>query len=681
MTRGNEAAQSSDAVDSGGAAPSALPAGLIDRYELFSSFFDQLYLDREVFAHKDRIVLRWPRQLEAPADFNVRLQRSDGRIYAESEGKQGDSGDRILAQEILIPDGAYELVLMPSANEYYVKGVRIQRKIQLSVVRSDYRTTSYGTYVERQIELLRHAIALDDGLFSEIAKMTLGWWDRINIRSIYAAIAAVESYDEDHLARLLGLLGMVYRYSEHEAFPAEFRQPLDDCILGLPFDEADYAEKTGRRLSDTERLLLATAELLAGQHFPERAFPSSNQTGQWHCERGEATVARWLQRAAANGFPDTSGHSLANLLTALSYVIDLADSKPLWNLAGVVMDKTLVTLALDSYQGVYGASQIDLSRKRGMDGETPASSGYASPLAGVARLLWGIGAWNWHMAAPVSLACCQGYQQPSLIADLALDRPDGMWATERHSTGEVSGDYKSEIAALPSHTLHKGIYKTSDYLLASAQDFRPGERGWSEHSWQATLGAEAIVFANGPGVYLPRVAQHRDLLIALHSLPADDGPGFTCLYFPTTAFEEHQVGNQWALAAKGDAYIALACSMPFALRQDGPAAFRELRAAGREAAWLCQMGTRAEHGSFAGFRKWVLAARFESNGLSVSYRPLGGNVVSFGWNQALCINGEKVPLHQPNHYEGPHCVTDGWPATQMVVAYGGQAIQLDFASG
>jgi hypothetical protein len=56
-------------------------------------------------------------------------------------------------------------------------------------------------------------------------------------------------------------------------------------------------------------------------------------------------------------------------------------------------------------------------------------------------------------------------------------------------------------------------------------------------------------------------------------------------------------------------------------------------------------------------------------------------MVTFDWNSALCVNGEELPLHQPNHYEGPHCVTDCWPATQMVVAHGGQAIQLDFASG
>ena len=80
-------------------------------------------------------------------------------------------------------------------------------------------------------------------------------------------------------------------------------------------------------------------------------------------------------------------------------------------------------------------------------------------------------------------------------------------------------------------------------------------------------------------------------------------------------------------------------------------------------------------------RKRVLAARFDCDGLSVSYRPLQGDNVTFDWTGPLLVNGEARPLHNANHYEGPNCVTDGWPATQMVVVHGDQAIQLDFAGG
>ena len=692
QSRSGDAHQSSASAT---ADASESPAALTARYQIFDSFFEQLQLEREVYAHKDRIVLRWPRKLKAPADYTARLQRTNGRIYAETEGKKGDKDDRTLAHAISIPDGEYELILMPSANEYYVRGVRIQRKIPLSVVRSDYRTAPYGIYVERQIELLRHAIAIDDGLFSEIAKMTLGWWKRINPGHLVAGIGAVAGYGEDHLARLIGLLGMAIRYGEHEEFPAEIRQPLDDCITGFAYHESDYVEKTGRNLSDTELLLLNACAVLAGQRYPKCSFAGSGQTGQWHRERGEETVARWLQRAATDGFPDTSSHSLAQLLIALSHLIDLADAEPIWDLAGVVMDKALVTLALNSFQGVYGASRFDLSRSHHCDGAAPVRSGYVSPLAGIGRLLWGIGAWNWHLAGPVSLACCQGYEQPPLIAALASEpHPAGMWASERQA---VRGESEEERDNLARRTLHKASYKTPDYLLSSAQDFQPGQRSRGGQSWQATLGADAIVFVNQPGAdaadahgddfwrggVLPRVAQHRDLLIALYSLPEADQFGFSQAYFPTFAFDAHQVGirDNWAFAAKGEGYVALGCSRPLELVQDGADAFRALRAYGRDAAWLCQMGRKADFGSFADFRKRIQAARFVCDGLSVSYRPLQGDSVTFDWNGALRINGEAQPLQSANHYEGPHCATDSWPATQMVVVHGEQALKLDFSSG
>ena len=681
-TRSNGAQQINSSTLSSASDAQVVSAEMSDRYQLFASFFDQLYLEKDVFAYEDQIVVRWPKKLDAPADYNFRLQLSDGRIYAEAEGKEGDCGDRTLTSAVSIPDGEYELILMPSANEYYIHGVRFQRKIPLSVVRSDYRTSAYGTYVERQIELLRHAVTLDDGLFSEIAKMTLGWWTRINPKKIVAAADGVANYEEDHLARLIALLGMVERYHQHDEFPTEIRQQLDARITAFPFREQDYAENTGKALGDTDKLLLAACELLAGQLYPDRSFTSSRQTGQWHRQRAEETVLPWLQQAATAGFIDQSSHSLAQILTALSHLIDLADTEEIWDLVAIVIDKVLVTMSLASFQGVYGAGQI------ATNGVAVVPDGHVSPLAGVARLMWGIGAWNQHLAAPVSMCSCQGYQQPPLIAALATEPdPAGMWASERQPVAIENADN-------PPQTLHKAIYRTPDYLLCSAQDFQPGQRSQGGQSWQATLGAGATVFVNHPaagdldqagrGGYwrsglLPRVAQHRDLLIALYALPESDPSGFTRAYFPTFAFDDHQLGKEWAFAAKGDAYIALGCSQPLELVQEGPAAYRELRATGHNVAWLCQMGRKADYDSFANFRKRVLAARFTYDRLSLSYRQLQGDTVTFDWNSALVVNGEAQQLQSANHYEGPNCVTDSWPASQMVVVHGEQAIQLVLA--
>lgn len=142
---------------------SAIPAELSDRFKLFATFFDQLYMDKDVYTFADKVVLRWPQKLQAPADYTARLQKVDGqRIYAEATGKEGDNGDRTLAPVASLPDGDYEVILMPGVNEYYHQGIRIQRKIPLSIVRSAYQTAPYGTYTERLLELLRHATTLEE---------------------------------------------------------------------------------------------------------------------------------------------------------------------------------------------------------------------------------------------------------------------------------------------------------------------------------------------------------------------------------------------------------------------------------------------------------------------------------------------------------------------------------------
>lgn len=46
--------------------------------------------------------------------------------------------------------------------------------------------------------------------------------------------------------------------------------------------------------------------------------------------------------------------------------------------------------------------------------------------------------------------------------------------------------------------VNKITYRTPDYMLSSAQNFRPGEKGYQQHIWQATLGSYAVVFTNNP---------------------------------------------------------------------------------------------------------------------------------------------------------------------------------------
>jgi hypothetical protein len=78
----------------------------------------------------------------------------------------------------------------------------------------------------------------------------------------------------------------------------------------------------------------------------------------------------------------------------------------------------------------------------------------------------------------------------------------------------------------------KITYRTPDYQLSAAQDYRKGGPGASQHIWEATLGPGTMVFAIHPGATpkqmlgrLPRVGQHKNLLFVVHDIPTEPYPG------------------------------------------------------------------------------------------------------------------------------------------------------------
>jgi hypothetical protein len=235
-------------------------------------------------------------------------------------------------------------------------------------------------------------------------------------------------------------------------------------------------------------------------------------------------------------------------------------------------------------------------------------------------------------------------------------------------------------------------------MLCSAQDYRPGEKGYQQHIWQATLGPSAVVFVTHPpctgeqgahrpnswhGNYLlPRVAQWKDTLAAVHSLPDDDWMGFTHAYWPVYEFDEQTLqegrdGQQWAFARVGSGYLALTATQGLSLVKTGPSAYRELRSYGQHNVWLCLMGREETDGSFADFQKAVLGLDMDLRELGVSCTTLRGQSFSFGWEGPLNVDGGEQPLSGFKHYDNPYCVAE-MGAPQMDVQFGEYIVRLHF---
>jgi len=657
------------------------------RRQALEAIFAAAILERRTFHRDDELIVRWPAELPYSSQITVRLQTPDGRIYAEGQPMIKGGTQVNLGKAYQRADGRYWITLMPELNDYYVYGMKIVHHLPLQIINSKFAESSYGTYRERAAEALTDAARRDLNIYSEIAKMRLGQWDKLNLERWSTTLASINARADCSDFYLVGILGALLRYGTHTAFPATLRQEIAHCALNFKYwmDEPSPLDSPDAMCywSENHQILFHTCEVLAGQLFPEETFPNVNQPGEWHRQKGEARALQWLRKRASGGFREwDSNVYFEHDVLALAHLADLAESTEVAEMAAIILDKLCFTMAINSFQGVFGSTH-------GRSYTPYLKGGRLELTSGITRLLWGMGNFNEHFLGAVALACAAGYELPPAIDEIGRTPVEEMWSRERHA-GSLEPD--CDCASGPWE-VNKVTYKTADYMLCAAQDYQPGARGYQQHIWQATLGVDAVVFVTHPpcsseegshrpnfwhgNAILPRVAQWKDLLIAVHQLPADDWLGFTHAYFPTAHFDEYALRAGWAFARKRDGYLALKATAGFTLITQGASAYEELRSYGLHNCWICQMGRAAQDGSFRDFQEKVLALAITADELAVTVESLRGEQIAFGWHSPLRINGGVEAITGFPHYDNPFC-SNALGDNTMVIRSWNHAMQLDF---
>ena len=651
----------------------------LDRRRAFEQMVQAAFIRRDCCGGRDLLTIEWTDAPTRKLPMGIQVRKVTGEVFAEARPTVGPSFtlDLLAAQEV--PDGAYEVHVTANLEEYYL-AMRVARDLEVNLLQNRYTAASEAPLPARAVDVLRHAARRHSDIFAEIAKMELKWWPRVDRGAIRDTIEKVRAREVDSEVWALGLIAMLYRYVDDPEFPSDLTAEIETCLLAFPYGPAAFEYERLDHESEERALVFHACEVLAGQRFPQAIFKATGRTGQWHQQHGAELALAWLSSRARWGFKAwDSGLHFARYLLALTHLLELAESETVQEMSAVMMDKVLFSLALNSYKGAFGSTHAQADTASVADSRM-------DPTAGISWLLWGSGCLNPHVSAPVSLVASKAYALPRLIESIALDTREEMWSREHHIGAPVGGAGAAE-------GVNKVTYKTPDYMLCSAQDYRAGEPGCREHIWQATMGPDAVVFVNHPtnsqqgaaycsnlwrgnGV-LPRVAQWRDTLIALYQVPDDDWMGFTHAHFPTAAFDEHTLREGWAFARRADAYLALTASRPFHLVTHGDTAYRELRCPGTDTVWVCQMGRAALDGSFESFQDSVLARPPQFGPLEVAWTTLRGEHVAFGWQAPLEIDGEEQPLTGFKHYETPYC-TQELGQEQMGLQFGEWLMRLKF---
>ncbi len=608
--------------------PTEAPDVALRQY--YERLLDTAYLESSIDLRGNRIRLHWPFDLDLSGTCEVQIQDARHRIYVEQSpfvqaGLSVDAG-----HPARIWEGDYNVVLRAPAAEYYKHGLRYQYTLPIHIVDNAYSNEPYGTYADRRGEALQDAAKRENSVFSEIARLALGQNKDLAVQQIAALVdhaVAVESDQE-----WVGILGLVTRLTAAGTLAAPTQHEVETLLVAkLPNQRPESAGCP---------LPALTRRLLAGQLYPERILDAAGHTGSALRRQSERLLRSQLKRQTVFTIAEGSCSLEANVV-ALAHLLDLAQDARLRELSHTALDDLFLALDQYAFQGVLSSAFRRTTAPM-------ATNNRLSDAAGISRLLWGVGVYSRHTAGTVSLAV-SSYEPLALAYTLSSAEPAEIWLQQPLGTSRTA--WQAILTTQPR--LRQALYRTSDVMLDSVMGYRPGARGSDERLWQAALGPDAVVFVNHPAnlsessdhlpnrwlgnAALPAVAQWQETLIAVYALPEDDWLGFTHAYFPAFAFDEIAVEGNWAFARKGEGYVALTASHDLDPIHTGPTAYHELRAYGQHIVWLCIVGSSTTDGSYAAFRKAVLALDITFADLGVRMQTLGGEQLSFAWGETLHI--------------------------------------------
>ena len=544
------------------------------------------------------------------------------------------------------------------------------------------------------------------------------------------------------------------------------RKALLDYKYGL--DEPGQSETI--MWTENHRILGHSSDYLVGQMFPDAIFSNDGRTGRQHQEKARGAVLRWLDFHARAGTAEWDSVPYYNMdLAALLNLVEFARDPEIQVRATMMVDLFLFDIAVNSYYGQLGTSHgratTDLVRSAEGDNllnfqtlvfghgrlqsvdmaSTMLATGklyaippvleaigqdmpeelinyerHSIPLTAEAaakyglsltdtkdfELWWGMGAFTNPSVINLTYDTAEKYHlwyyqdlQPLRTMGRVL-RPLGLMPlASRLLSPDANGGVMSEV--------NKVTYRTPDVMLSTAQDYRPGEKGYQQHIWQATLGPYAVVFATNPGSYdlgegpgywtsngrMPRNGQYRNVLISIYNIQRHVTPGgfetrpygFTHAYFPKWAFDEvvevpAAEGGGWIFGRVADGYVGLYSHLPYQWATSGREAGQEIGAPGLQNIWICQVGRKTTDGTFQAFIQKVSQAPIDVNGLQVTYHAPGTGTVRFGWTGPLTVDGKEIALHDYPRWDNRYTHAD-FGSERFHFEFESKGLDLDFQSG
>jgi hypothetical protein len=645
----------------------------------------------------------------------------------------------------------------------------------IPVSSDEYWFNPQKTYEERRLIYLKYCASNSakgrNSIFSQIACVEQGL--KINEAILKEAIDFIYSNKDTNDFTVGGLLRLLYLYQNGKLVTDEQKKVISKCLLDFKYWWNEPGSNERCYWTENHQIIFQSDELLAGQLFKDKVFTNDGKNGRVHMQHATTLIYQWMDWRVRLGFSEwLSNAYFEEDLMALLNLNDFAEDPIIRSKAGLLVDVIMFEMALNNYHGIFGSTH-GRSYTQFLKGARNESS------MSTMKLMFGMGIFNSSNAMGAICLATSTYRCPEIIQKIATDYSSPLLSQERHSINIVDapkygisftkesdcdlywsiqdythpdiidlsqmvaekykvwlgGDYnyyrqiyqkqiresgKIVNSKLDPHAMTEvniETYRTPEYMLSCAQDYRPGSPGYQQHIWQATLGIDAVVFTNHPGSenessrpnywagngILPDAAQYKNVAVCIYSIPAEnplpflrseqkiernikvdsvmpsDKPiPYSHAYFPKDSFDEVIEKGHWIFGKKNDGYIALYSQNPVKWKTDRGKEV-DLVVSSPDNIWICEMGTKTQWKDFTGFINAITSREVVCNGLNVSYESPSLGEMKFGWSKPLMVKGETIPLNGYLRFNNPYCKNDFASGKIAINNKDGKLI-LDFAN-
>lgn len=437
---------------------------------------------------------------------------------------------------------------------------------------------------------------------------------------------------------LIMLLKIWIEFREKEIFSEDLWNEIKDCILKFRYWMDEPGDDVMWFFSENHALLFHSCELIAGQIFPDEVFANSGLKGEQHIVKAEQLLLDWFERFFAEGLTEWNSSAYIPIdVLGLAALYSMSHHVVLKEKADKALDNLFYCMAINGLRGV-------LSCSFGRSYEKELKGNYVNAVSCLSWIAWEQGYINASTLGVVAF-CLTDYTPPQHY-QMYMNVPERKALVFRNTQG-----YKGYVNLY--------AYKTKNYMLSSASEYRPGHNGYQEHVLHAVFDAEAMVWINHPGELhthghgrpgfwagngsLPKVSQYRGLAIAIYDIPAGHIADYTHAYLPIPCFDRFVQYKNWFFVARGKNFAAIHAKNGFFLQDKGVNKDRELISNGYRNIWVLRIAGKEEFKSFDIFVDKMVRSPFhfgEGQEITV-FDPIYGKV-KVSWNEPLTVNGKPV---------------------------------------